>query len=231
MGTLAIFLPGLRALAQLHDRTLLGVLLSSLAWALAGFLALAGGLAWGAHALWTAWRPEGGSWLDGATWLVGPVGAAAAASLLFLPVAALIAALYAERIAAAVERRWYPQLAAPAPAPLLASLWDALALGLKVLVLQILALLLAVLVPGLGLLLGWAITAWALGRGLFVMLAMRRMSRPAARALCRRRRVAVLAQGALMAALGMVPGLNLLAPLLGTAALVHVLHASEPSDR
>ena len=37
-----------------------------------------------------------------------------------------------------------------------------------------------------------------------------------------------MVQGGWMAALAVVPVLNLLAPVLGTAAMVHVLHAPEP---
>lgn len=224
---MTILQPVLRAFAQLDDRVLLRVVLASLAWALAGFVALAAGLAWAGHAAWQAWGPQHGVWAGLAAWLAGPLGAVVAGSLLFLPVAALVASLYAERVADAVERRWYPALPPAAPAPLMASAWDALVLGLKVLGAQIVAFLLALFVPGLGLVLGWAVTAWALGRGLFVALALRRMGRAEARALCRRRFWPVLAQGALMAALGVVPLLALLAPVLGTAALVHVLDASD----
>lgn len=225
---MTILQPGLRAFAQLDDRVLLRVVLASLAWALAGFVALAAGLSWAGHAAWRVWGPQHGVWADLAAWLAGPLGAVVAGSLLFLPVAALVASLYAERVADAVERRWYPALPPAVSAPLMASAWDALVLGLKVLGAQIAAFLLALFVPGLGLVLGWGITAWALGRGLFVALALRRMGRAEARALCRRRFWSVMAQGALMAALGVVPLLALLAPVLGTAALVHVLDAPDP---
>ena len=52
---------------------------------------------------------------------------------------------------------------------------------------------------------------------------MRRMPRPAAEALYRRARPAVLAQGCILALAGYVPLLNLLIPVIGTAAMVHVL--------
>jgi uncharacterized protein involved in cysteine biosynthesis len=53
------------------------------------------------------------------------------------------------------------------------------------------------------------------------------MDRAAAQAVYQQRRLAVVAQGGLMAALGLVPVLNLVSPVLGTAALVHVLHAPD----
>jgi CysZ protein len=52
---------------------------------------------------------------------------------------------------------------------------------------------------------------------------MRRMPRPAAEALYRHARPVILAQGCVMALAGYVPVLNLLIPMVGTAAMVHVL--------
>ena len=131
--------------------------------------------------------------------------------------------MYIERIALAVERRYYPWLPPPQGAPVLHQVWDGLALGLRILLLNCLALALALVLPGIGLLLGWAIAAFAIGRGLFVAVAMRRMPRPAAAALYRRIRPAVLVQGGALALAAYVPLLNLLIPVIGTAAMVHVL--------
>ena len=103
---------------------------------------------------------------------------------------------------------------------------EALALGAKVLGLQIATLVLGIALPGLGTALGWLVAAFAVGRGLFVSVAMRRMDRPAALALYRRLRPAVLLQGGLVVAASLVPPVNLVAPVLGIAAMVHVLHAA-----
>lgn len=215
--------PMLRAFAQLDDRAFLSTVLHSVLWSALAFVLLGLGLAWGAHDLavgpgWVAWIAS----------LLGVVGAALATLLLFVPLATAIALMFSDRIAAAVEHRFYPALPDAAPAPLAAQAWDGVALGLRVLGMQLLALLLSLLLPGIGVALGWLVAAWAMGRGLFVAVAMRRMTRAAALALYRRRRVAVLAQGGLMVAGALVPVLNLLTPVLGVAALVHVLHAPEP---
>ncbi len=221
-----LFAPALRAIAQLDDRVFLGVLLRSVAWALAGFVLLTVAIVWGAHAL----LADRGVW----AWLAALLGGAGSAMLslyLFLPVAATIATLFVDRVADAVERRFYPGLPPAAAAPMTAQIWDGIALGLRVLGMQILALVLALLLPGVGLLLGWAVAAWAVGRGLFVAVAMRRMDRPAAHAVYLRHRPAVLVQGALIAACGLVPLLNLLAPVLGVAAMVHVMLMGNGRDR
>ncbi len=73
-----------------------------------------------------------------------------------------------------------------------------MALGAQVLVLQAVALLLAFTLPGIGLVLGWAITGWAIGRGLFMAVAMRRMTRQQALGEYARRRIPVLIQGGLL---------------------------------
>ncbi len=210
--------PLARALGQLDDEVFLGVLWRSLFWSALCFAALLAGAVWGVrellagHAVW--------AWLAG---VLSGVGAAALAFFLFLPVAAVIGTLYIERIARAVERRFYPNLAAAAGAPIAVQVWDGLAVGARILLLNLGALVLALLVPGIGLLLAWAIGAYAIGRGLFVAVAMRRMGRAEAQALYTRRRLAVLAQGGVLALASLVPLLNLLIPVIGTAAMVHVL--------
>jgi CysZ protein len=217
---MSLLAPSLRALAQLDDPAFFGVVWRSVLWALAAIVALGVLIARGAESLLA-----GHPWLAG---LAGGIGALVLAFYFFLPLASTIAMLFVERVAAAVERRCYPGLPPAHPAPLAQQVWDGIALGLRVLAWQIVTLLL-VLVPPLAPVaapLGWAIAAWSVGRGLFVAVAMRRMDRPAAAAHYRARRVPVLAQGALITLGSIVPGVNLLVPVLGTAAMVHVLHAT-----
>lgn len=218
--------PIVSAVAQLDDPVFLGVVARSLALSAAVFLVLAMGSFWGLEQLVSGqgWGTQ--SWLR---WIAGALGAFGALLLslwLFVPAALAIATLYMDRIAEAVDRRFYPGLPEPRGASLAVQFWDGLALGGRVLLLQLVGLLLALLLPGVGLLLGWAIAGWAIGRGLFVGVAMRRMSRGEAQALYARRRLPVLAQGLLLALAGTVPLLNLLVPVLGTAAMVHVLNRS-----
>lgn len=211
--------PALRALAQLDEPAFLGAVLRSVAWTAVLFVIVASGLGYGiAVALsdhgWLAWLGP----------VFGLVFGVFAALFLFTPVAALVASLFVDRIADAVEARHYPWLPPLRPAPLSQQIWDGVALGGRVLAMQVVALVLALLVPGLGFALGLVIAAWAIGRGLFVAVAMRRMQRPTAMEAYRAARLAVIAQGGLISAAGLVPVLNLVAPVLGIAAMVHVLH-------
>jgi len=217
-----------RALAQMTDPAFLGVLARSMIWSLVAFVALAIGLSRLSAWALTHTGFAGGSWLAP---VLGVTGSIFVAHLLFLPVAGIVASLFADRIAAAVERRWYPALPPARPAPLAAQAWDGIVLGAQILALQIVALLLSPFVAGLSPPLGWLIAAWAIGRGLAVQVAMRRMDRRAALALYRRLRPGVLFQGALATAASLLPVANLLVPVLTVAALTHVLTLDGREDR
>ena len=87
----------------------------------------------------------------------GHCGSMAASLLtfwLFLPVAAAIGMCTADLIAAAVERKFYPGLPPPNGAHVAEQIWDGIVVAVKVLILNVLALMLAVLLPGLGIILG-----------------------------------------------------------------------------
>jgi uncharacterized protein involved in cysteine biosynthesis len=213
--------PIFRAIEQLDDPAILRVLIQSLVLSAAVFIALCAGSIYGLHhaLIHTGWI----AWLAG---ILGGAAAVLAALWLFLPLAVVIASLFMEPVCRAVERRWYPGLGPPAGARLLEQIWDGLVVGALVCALSLVSLLLAIFIPGIGLVLGWAITAWALGRGLFVAVAMRRMSRAEANFQYARHRPGVLLQGAALALAGYVPILNLLVPILGTACMVHVLMAN-----
>lgn len=207
-----------RALSQFDDRVFLGVVLRAVAWSALCFALL--------HVLAVALVREFVAW-DGPTGWIADILATVGASLLsmwlFVPTAAAIATLYVDRIAEAVERRFYPDLP-PAPgAPAAEQVVDALALAARLLGLGLVALVLILTIPGIGLLCGWAITGYALGRGLFLSVAMRRMPRPDALAVYRRHRWAVLAPGLVIAIVVWVPVLNLFVPVIAAAAMVHAL--------
>ena len=213
-----ILLPLSRALSQLSDPALFGVVWRSVLFSALFFAVILAGTIGAVHHFVAA--PGVLAWALDA---LGSIAAAVLAMWLFLPVAAIIGTLYFERIARAVERRFNPSLPPAQPAPLPDQLRDGIAVGLRVLGLNVLALLLTLFLPGIGFPIGWAIASWAIGRGLFVAVAMRRMNRPDAEALYRGLRPIVLTQGGAMAAAAYFPLLNLLIPVVGTAAMVHVL--------
>jgi len=212
-----LFVPITRAISQLDDPILLSVLLRSFAWSIASFIALHFATIWMLQRML-----EVHGWL---AWGVGVLGSVAASFLtlwLFLPVAAAIGTMYLDRIALAVEHRFY-RLPPPNGASFIEQSLDGIEVALKVLGLNILGLMLTLMLPGIGLLLGWIIAAYAIGRGLFVAVAMRRMPRDVAESIYHANRGIVLAQGAVLALAAYVPVMNLLIPVIGVAAMVHVL--------
>src|SRR5882757_7491991 len=176
----SLLLPMSRALAQLSDPALLGVVWRSVLWSALFFIVILAGTVGAVHHY-----ASGHGVLAWVLDALGSIAAAVLAMWLFLPVAAAIGTLYFERIARAVERVFYPSLPPAEAAPMLDQVRDSLAVGLRVLGLNVLALLLTLFLPGIGFPIGWAVASWAIGRGLFVAVAMRRLSRPDAEALYR----------------------------------------------
>ena len=228
-----LFTPILRAIGQLDDPTLLGVLVKTLILSLLCFAGLAAGGFWLLHHLFGP-----GGVLDGLNgvlgnvpalvlgWTAGALGgllAVISALWLFLPLAVVIASLFMEPVCRAVERRWYPGLPPARGAGLWPQIWEGLVIGMQVLLLSVVSLVIALLVPVVGQVLGYVITAWAIGRGLFTAVAMRRMPRREALWAYRSRRFDVLVQAAVLTVAGTLPLLNFLLPVLGPAAMVHVL--------
>ncbi len=214
----ALITPLARALGQLDDRAFLSVLIQSLALSALTFMGLHAVAVWVVHGLL--------QWHGPLAWLVdilGSIGASVLSLWLFLPLAAFIGTLFLDRIARAVEQRHYPFLPAAQGASLAVQIWDGLVLALRILLLNLLALLVILLLPGVGLILGWMVAAYGMGRGLFVAVAMRRMTRAAAEQVYRHGRIVILAQGGLLALASVVPLLNLFIPIIGTAIMVHVL--------
>lgn len=210
------------AIRQLPDPAFLGPLAKGLLAALAVFLGLAGLAAWGFGA-----AAGGTGWLAGVAAAAGGVAALGLAVWLFVPVMIGLSGLFLDAVAGAVERRFYPALPPPTGgAGLAAQARFNLALGLKMGALALLALPLGFVAPPLGAVLLWAISTVALGHGLFEGVAQRRMDVATGRRARMARRGPVLAAGALLAAMALVPGLNLLVPVLGTAVMTHLLHRS-----
>lgn len=211
------------ALGQMGDPAFRRPLL----WGVLGAAVALGLLAWGAVEA-AAWAAGGTGWL---AWLAEAGGGLAALVLawwIFLPVAAAIASQLVEPVAAAVERRHYPGLPPPKGASIAAQAAFGLVFGLKLLVLQLLLVPL-LFVPVLGFGLALVISAYALGAGMVRQTAMLRMDSAAALGAWRRMRLSGWFLGLVLAAMALVPLLNLLVPVLGTAAAVHLLQRSTRS--
>lgn len=146
------------------------------------------------------------------------------------PVAALFASLFLDQIAARIEARDYPDVAAK-PASFVATLKAGLKLAALVLGVNLVLLPVDIGLPVFGELLSVAANGWLLGREYFELSALRHQSVDAAQKLRRQNSGAIWAGGILIALASMVPLLNLVAPLFGTAFMVHLFHRALSRSR
>jgi len=216
----------LLSIGQLADRTILWVLVKSL---LLTFLLLVGtGAVLVAIAGWL-----GDGWWAGSGTLAAVAGAVMAilgVVLLFRAVAMAVVGLFADDIVAAVERRHYPSAASTRRnLPFREELSTAVRSAGRALLANAVALpfYLILLATGIGApLLFVAVNALLLARDLGEMVGARHLDAPALHhwlAASRRPRTAT---GLVVAILFVVPGVNLIAPVLGAAIATHRFHGA-----
>jgi len=145
------------------------------------------------------------------------------------PVAALFASLFLDQIAARIEARDYPGTVAH-PAPFIATLRAGLKLAALVLGVNLVLLPIDIGLPVFGEGLSVAANGWLLGREYFELSALRHCDPSEADVLRRKNNGAVWAGGIFIALASMVPLLNLVAPLFGTAFMVHLFHRALSQD-
>src|SRR5215472_948486 len=167
-----------------------------------------------------AWRPL--NWLVD---LMGGLAVLALTWLLFPAVATLIMSFFFERIAAAVEALDYPGRGPPRRQPIGATIAAALRLMILTILLNLLALPVYLLVPGINLFLFLALNGYLLGREYFEVVALRRLSAAATRAMRTRFGLRVFLGGVVIAGLFAVPLVNLAAPAIATAFMLHLFEA------
>jgi CysZ protein len=188
----------------------------------------------GAALLWLLARtlPETVSlpWLGEVGWIAS-MGVWAAipvilllSAVLMVPVAAAMASLFLDEVAAAVEARHYPRLRPARPQPWAESLRDAARSFGVVVLANLLALVAYLLLAPLAPLIWVLLNGWLLGRESFRTAALRREVPMEVDALTRRHRGAIWTLGALTALPLAVPVLNVFAPVLSAAAFTHLYH-------
>ena len=161
-------------------------------------------------------------------WLVDLTGGLAVlvlSWLLFPAVVTAIMSFFLERIAAAVEALDYPGGGPPRRQRIGETIAATLRLTGLTLLLNLLALPVYLLVPGINLVLFLTLNGYLLGREYFEMVALRRLDAAAARAARSRFGLRVFLGGVMIAALFSVPLVNLVAPVIATAFMVHVFEA------
>lgn len=168
----------------------------------------------------------GWAWVDAALQVAGRILMIVGIAFLFPLLATGLLSLFLDAAADRLEAARYPQ-DPPAREP---PLWAGIAAGLRFLAVA-LALNLAVLplqlvglvVPLLNLLVFWSLNGYLVGREVFEQVAIRHVSPQEVGRLRRLHRGLVFGAGVLGTALMAVPGINLIAPLVTVAAMVHLV--------
>lgn len=208
----------LRAVAALPEPPLRRVVGLGLAIAIAVFAVL-----WLAVALLIyktvnfAWSP-----LEWGVELLGGLFVLFLTWLLFPMVATLAMSLYLDRVAATIEALDYPGQEPPRQPPLSEQMRGLLRLTILTLLLNLLALPFYVAIPGINLFLFFALNGYLLGRGYFEVVALRRLDLGSVRELRHRFGGRVFLGGVVITGLFALPLVNLIAPVIATAFMVHV---------
>jgi CysZ protein len=159
--------------------------------------------------------------MDWAAAIASALGILVALFFAMPAVISLIAGFFLDEIAGEVERTYYPADVPGREQPLGRSLLMAVKFSALVLMVNLGALLLA-LIPGVNLMVWWLANGYLLGREYFELAAMRFMTPEMARALRRRHRGRVFFGGLMIAGMLAIPIVNLATPLVATAFMVHV---------
>ena len=209
------------ALGQLSDPAILRVLAKSVMATLAIF-ALLGMAAWQGVSALLAGYAAGYEELSG---LIALVLTGIGAWLLFRVVALAVLQFFADDVVRAVERRHYHAAAAVPDLPFGIELAASARGLLRTVAVNagVLPVALVLLVTGVGTaLLLWVANAWLLGRELTEMVWLRHRSNPTE--LVPVSGATRFLLGGAVAALLVVPFVNLLAPVLGAATATHLVH-------
>lgn len=210
----------LRAIGQLRDPRILRILGCSVLLGIASFAAVWLGIAY----VLTHTSVTGIGWLEAAVDVLGGLATLVLTWLLFPLVLSACVGLFLDGVAAAVEARHHPQLQ---PAPGL-PWWQSLAVSARFLIVVIVCnvlLLALLLVPPVYPVAYVLVNGVLVGREYFELVALRRCPPATARQLRRSHRLELLLMGIVVTAMLAVPLLNLITPVIGTAAMVHRFEA------
>lgn len=163
------------------------------------------------------WVNSVAHWLEGAALVILLI-------VLFPSLVAFIIGFFLEEIVTAVEARHYPGL----PAPRAPAMGETLVGGARFAVFTIAVNLLALplyLIPGINLLVFFSLNGYLLGREYFDLVSLRRLDPAVAHGLRRARLPSVWLAGAVIAFFLTIPVVNMFAPIVATAFMVHVFES------
>lgn len=195
------------------------------------FLGFAGAAGWLFGSM--GWLRHG--WFAGSRWdewLVGGMGSLVVLLIgwfVFPLVVTSVAGMFLEPLADRIEKRHYPDVPAPRHLPVSEQIRSSMRVLLRALGWNLLALPIY-FIPILNVLVYAVLNAFLLSREYFQVVAVRHMPLAETRGIYQQQRMKMIRGGLLLALLFVIPGLNLCAPLLATAWMVHRVwrHADSP---
>jgi len=214
------------SIAQLGDPRIRGVVFKTAALTLLVMIAMLAG----------AWRAAetvhvSQQWLHWFIDFASLLAAAILAAVLFGVIASIVVSFFLNDVADAVEARHYPW-AGPARRQ---SMDELVREGLRFagvsLLVNFLALPVYLFFPAINLFVFYGLNGYLLSREYFELVAFRRIAPPEARRLRLTHPAEMLLSGVLIAVILTIPVLNLVAPVLATAFMVHVYHGLDEVPR
>ena len=213
-----MFASARKAAAMLFDRDFRGLVFWTLVLTAILFVALFVGLEWGLKQLPTL----GNIWVNRFLEVAAPIVVLLSIFFLGAPVAAMVASVFLDRIAAKVDAHFYPNDPRAPGTPVLTGLGEAVRLiGLTLLV-NVALIPVDIGIPGVAEIATVLANGWLLGREFFELAALRHLSRQQSDALRRRHAWTIYGGGLLISILSAVPALDLLAPFFGAALMAHL---------
>ncbi|MDI1283485.1 MAG: EI24 domain-containing protein [Reyranella sp.] len=215
------------AVRQLGDPRLRGIIWQSLLLSLVLQIAI-GVVAWWAlqsfaNFQWS-WVNETIRWLGG--------GAVTVLALMLFPASfGIVISIFLEKIADIVEAEHYPQLGKARGIPMWIGIRSGVVFLLTLIALNLVLLpfyLVALFIAGLGAVLFYGANGWLTGREYYEQVALRRLDPADVKAWRKANGGVLWLTGIAIVFLGTVPILNLIVPVLGVAAMVHVAQSLKP---
>ena len=213
-----------KAIAQLSDPKLRNAIILSVIASLI-LIAAFGFLAW---LLVGALSNFGWDWVNELVAWLGAIAVVVIAPIFFPSAANVISGLFLDQVADAVDARHYPDMGPGRSTGVAEAIAGSLRLLLIAVVLNLLALPIYLLLPGINLVLFYGLNGYLLGREFFEAVAQRRLDAKEARTLRKRNRIRSLSAGVVIAFLATIPIVNLTVPVLATAFMVHVVRRLLP---
>ena len=169
-------------------------------------------------------------WLNAVVDVLGGFATLALSWLLFPAVVSTTTGFFLDGVAEAVDRRHYPALPPARRQPVGEVVVSALKFFAVTVALNLFALLFLLIPPAFPFVF-YGSNGYLLGREYFEAVAARRLAPAEMAALRRRYRGPLFAAGVVIALLLTIPFANLLAPLVATAAMVHLLETLRRGGR